>query len=50
MENVDGVEFATAARVDWFNNRHLLEPLGDRPPAEKQNEYCEQLEESAIAV
>lgn len=32
--NVDAVEFATLEWVDWFNNRRLLEPIGDIPPVE----------------
>ena len=32
--NIDDVEFATLEWVDWFNNRRLLEPIGDIPPAE----------------
>jgi len=31
---IDDVEFATLEWVDWFNNRRLLEPIGDIPPAE----------------
>jgi transposase InsO family protein len=37
--NVDAVEYATLAWVDWFNNRRLLEPLGYMPPAEYEAEY-----------
>ena len=48
--NVDDVEFATLRWVDWFNNRRLLEPIGDIPPAEKESEYYQQLEESAMAA
>jgi transposase InsO family protein len=31
---VDEVEYATLEWVDWFNNRRLLEPIGNIPPAE----------------
>jgi len=48
--NVDDVEFATLKWVDWFNNKRLLEPIGDIPPAEKESEYYQQLEESAMAA
>jgi transposase InsO family protein len=48
--NLDDVEFATLRWVDWFNNRRLLEPIGDVPPAEKESEYYQQLEESAKAA
>jgi len=37
--------------VDWFNNRRLLEPIGDIPPAEYEELYYQQQEESArVAV
>ena len=49
-KNVEDVEFATVTWVDWFNNRRLLEPIGDRPPAEKENEYYQQRGESATAA
>ena len=49
-KNVEEVEFATLTWVDWFNNSRLLEPIGDRPPAEKENEYYQQLGESARAA
>ncbi|RYE62622.1 MAG: IS3 family transposase, partial [Oxalobacteraceae bacterium] len=32
--NFEAVEFATLEWVDWFNNRRLLEPIGNIPPAE----------------
>ncbi len=31
---LDAVEYATLEWVDWFNNRRLLEPIGNIPPAE----------------
>ena len=34
--NIEEVEFATLIWVDWFNNRRLLEPIGDMPPALRQ--------------
>jgi putative transposase len=37
--NVDEVEFATLTWVDWFNNRRLLEPIGNIPPAEFEALY-----------
>ena len=48
-KNIEEVEFATLTWVDWFNNSRLLEPSGDRPPAEKENEYYQQPGESARA-
>lgn len=32
-------EFATLEWVDWFNNRRLLEPIGNIPPAEAEANY-----------
>lgn len=34
--NFEAVEFATLEWVDWFNNRRLLEPIGNIPPAEAE--------------
>jgi putative transposase len=48
--NIEDVEFATLTWVDWFNNRRLFEPIGNVPPAELENEYYQQLEESAVAA
>ena len=30
--------------IDWFNNRRLLEPIGDIPPAEFEQMYYERQE------
>ncbi len=32
----EAVEYATLEWVDWFNNRRLLEPIGNIPPAEAE--------------
>ena len=48
--NVDAVEYATLEWVDWFNHRRLLEPIGNRPPAELEMAYYRQLERSAMAA
>jgi putative transposase len=37
--NLEEVEFATLEWVDWFNNKRLLGPLGDIPPAEFEQLY-----------
>jgi putative transposase len=47
---LDDVEYATLDWVDWFNNRRLLEPIGNIPPAEFESMYYHQLEESAAAA
>jgi len=45
------VEYATLEWVDWFNHhRRLLEPIGNIPPAELEQAYYSQLEESAMAA
>jgi putative transposase len=44
------VEFATLEWVDWFNNRRLLEPIGNIPPAEAEARYYAQLDEPAMAA
>ena len=36
---IDDVEIATLEWVDWFNNRRLLEPIGDIPPAEAETNH-----------
>ena len=42
-KNLQEVEFATLAWVDWFNNLRLLEPLSHVPPAEiEEMDYEEQ--------
>jgi transposase InsO family protein len=48
--NIDEVEYATLEWVDWFNNRRLLEPIGNIPPVEFETAYYRQTEESAIVA
>jgi len=48
--NRDSVEYATLEWVDWFNNRRLLEPIGNIPPAELEAAYYSQQEESAMVA
>ena len=36
--------------VDWFNNRRLLEPIGNIPPAEAEERYYAILEKPAMAA
>jgi len=49
-KSVDTVEYATLGWVDWFNNRRLLEPIGDIPPAEFELAYHRQREAQAMAA
>jgi hypothetical protein len=37
--NIEDVEFATLEWVDWFDNRRLLEPIGNVPPVEYEQAY-----------
>ena len=48
--NVEAVEFATLEWVDWFNNRRLLEPIGDIPPVEFEQAYYRRHESHALAA
>jgi putative transposase len=48
--NVEDVEFATLEWVDWFNNRRLLEPIGDIPPIEFEQMYYLNHESAAYAA
>jgi transposase InsO family protein len=46
----EAVEFATLEWVDWFNNRRLLEPIGNIPPAEAEARYYAQSDELAMVA
>ena len=48
--SLEAVEFATLEWVDWFNNRRLLEPIGNIPPAEAEERYYAMLEHPAMAA
>ena len=47
---LEPVEFATLEWVPWFNHRRLLEPIGNRPPAEAEAAYHRQSEHAALAA
>ncbi len=49
-KSLEAVEFATLEWVDWFNNRRLLEPIGNIPPAEAEARYYATLETQAMAA
>ena len=49
-KNIEEVEYATLEWVDWFNNKRLLEPIGNIPPAELEQAYYEQLESQPKAA
>ena len=44
------VEFATLTWVDWFNNRRLLQPIGNIPPAEAEARYYAMINEQKLAA
>lgn len=46
----EAVEYATLEWVDWFNNRRLLEPTGNIPPAEAEPNFHAALETKAMAA
>lgn len=46
----NAVEYATLEWVDWFNNRRLLEPIGNIPPAEAEAQYYAALEKTKMAA
>jgi putative transposase len=46
----EAVEMATLEWVDWFNNRRLLEPIGNIPPAEAEANYYAQIDEFAMVA
>jgi transposase InsO family protein len=35
----EAVEYATLEWVDWFNHRRLLEPIGNVPPSEAEDQF-----------
>ena len=48
--SLEEVEFATLEWVDWFNNRRLLEPIGNIPPAEFEAMYVQTQESPTMEV
>lgn len=44
----EAVEFATLEWVDWFNNRRLLEPIGNIPPAEAEAQFYAALADARV--
>jgi len=46
----EAVEYATLEWVDWFNNRRLLEPIGNIPPAEAEANFYAALERTDVAA
>ena len=46
----DAVEYATIEWVGWLNNRRLLEPTKNIPPAEAEANFYAALETEALAA
>jgi hypothetical protein len=46
----EAVEYATLERVDCVNNRRLLDPIGNIPPAEAEANFFATLEKSDMAA
>ena len=46
----EAVEYATLEWVDWFNNRRILEPVGNIPPAAAEERYYAMLETQKMAA
>jgi putative transposase len=40
----------TLTWVDWFNNRRLLQPIGNIPPAEAEARYYAMINEQKLAA
>jgi len=47
---IEDVEMATLKWVDWFNNRRLLEPIGNIPPAEAEELYYAQINQLELVA
>ena len=48
--SLEAVEYATLEWVDWFNNKRLLEPIGNIPPVEAEKNYYAMLDETDMAA
>ena len=46
----EAVEYATLEWVNWFNHRPLLEPIGNIPPAEAEEQYYAGADEIGVAA
>ena len=46
----EAVKYARLERVDWFNNRRLLKPIGNIPPAEAEASFYAALETKPMAA
>lgn len=49
-KGLDDVEFATLDWVSWYNEKRLLEPIGDIPPVEFEQLYYQRQQSDPVAV
>jgi putative transposase len=49
-KTMEEVEMETLKCVDWFNNRRLLEPIDNIPPAEAEQNYCTKMDNTKMAA
>ena len=49
-KTADAVEWETLKWVDWFNNRRLLQPIGNIPPVEAEADFYAALETKDMAA
>ena len=49
-KTIEDVEYATLDRVDWLNDRRLLERIVNIPPVEYEVQYYERIEGSATVA
>jgi len=48
--SLEAVEYVALEWIDWFNNRRLLEPIGNVPPTEAKERYYAMLDEDRMAA
>jgi hypothetical protein len=48
--NFEAVEYVTLEWIDWFNHRRLLEPIGNIPPAEAEEQCYAMTEQQPMAA
>jgi putative transposase len=49
-KTMEEVEMETLKWVDWFNHRRLLEPIGNIPPAEAEENYYAMMDSTKMAA
>ena len=47
---IDSVEYAVLEWVEWFNNKRILEPIGNIATAEYEKAYYNELEAMAVSA